>query len=62
VHPQDVVGDLSVSLFINVVSYDEEQIETRQERVGEGDVLVWIFVNIVLRADCELSHRSQKNK
>jgi hypothetical protein len=28
VHSQDVVGDLAISRFVDVVGYDEQQVET----------------------------------
>jgi hypothetical protein len=48
VHPQNMLRNLSVSLLIRIVSDDKEQIETRQQRVGQSDISVWIFVDIVL--------------
>lgn len=50
-HPQDVLRDEAVSLLVDVVGHDEEEIESREERVGEGDVLVGILVDVVLSVD-----------
>lgn len=48
-HPQHVLRDHSVTLLVRVVRDDEEQIESGQERVGQSDIAVGIFVNVVLR-------------
>jgi len=40
--------DLSVSLLVRIIRDDKEQIETRQQRVGQSDVSVWVFMDIVL--------------
>ena len=51
VHPQDVLRDESVSLVVDVVGDDEKEVETGEERVGEGDVLVRVLVHVVLSVD-----------
>lgn len=48
VHAQDMLRDHAVLLFVRIVGHDEQEIETGQERVGQGDVLVRVFVNVVL--------------
>jgi hypothetical protein len=43
-----MLRDLAVSLLIRVISDDKEQIETGQQRVGQSDISVRVFVDIVL--------------
>lgn len=43
-----MVCNFTVTFFIDIISNDEEKIETGEKRVGEGDILMWIFVDIVL--------------
>lgn len=51
VHPEDVLGDVAVTDVFNVVGHDEEKIETGEEGVGEGNVLVRVLVCVVLAVD-----------
>ncbi len=51
VHAQDVLRHQAVPGVLDVVGHDEEQIETRQQRVGQGDVLVGVLVGVVLAED-----------
>lgn len=48
VHPEHVLRDHPVALLVHVVRHDEQQIESRQQRVGEGNVAVRVLVHIVL--------------
>jgi hypothetical protein len=48
VHPQNMFRDLSVSLLVRIIGDDKEQIETGQQRVGQSDISVRVFVDIVL--------------
>ena len=50
-HAEDVLGDKSIALLVHVVGNDEKEIETTEEGVGEGDVLVRVLVNVVLSVD-----------
>jgi hypothetical protein len=43
-----MLRDLSVSLLVRIISDDKEQIETGQERIGQSDISVGVFVDIVL--------------
>jgi hypothetical protein len=44
-----MVRDLAVSRFFDIVRHDEQQIETRKQRVWQCDVLVRVLMDIVLR-------------
>lgn len=48
-HAKDMLGDHSISLLVAVVCDNEEQVETRKKRVGQGDVAMRVFVDIVLK-------------
>ena len=48
VHAQDVHGDLTVVQRVHVVQHDEEQVETRQQRVGQANVLGRLLLAVVL--------------
>lgn len=48
VHPQNVLGNHTISLFVGIIGYDKEQIETGEQRVRKGNVPVGILVHIVL--------------
>lgn len=50
-HAEDVLGDESIPLLVDVVGNDEEEIETTEEGIGEGDVLVRVLVDVVLAVD-----------
>jgi hypothetical protein len=47
-HPENMLRDHSVPLLVDVVRYDEEEIESREKRIGKGDVSMRIFVDVVL--------------
>jgi len=49
VHAQDVLRDHPVALLVDVVCDDKEQVETREERVGQRDVAMRVLVDVVLR-------------
>ena len=49
VHAKDVIRNASVPLFLDVVCHNEEQVETGKKGIGERDVLVRVFVDVVLR-------------
>ena len=51
VHAEDVLGDLAVAEVVDIVGDDEEEIETREQGVGEGDVAVGVLVGVVLAVD-----------
>lgn len=51
VHTQNVVGDVAVFLGVQIIQDDEQQIETRQERVRQIDVFLRADVAIVLAID-----------
>lgn len=48
VHPQNVLGNHTISLFVGVVGYNKEQIETGEQRVWKSNVPVGILVHIIL--------------
>jgi hypothetical protein len=53
VHAEDVVCNLPVPGLVDVVGDDEEEVESGEQRVREGDVLVRVFVRVVLdRVHC----------
>ena len=47
-HTQNMVRDRAVAALVNVISDDEQEVETGQKRVGQRDVLVRILVDVVL--------------
>jgi hypothetical protein len=47
-HPQHMLRDHPVPLLVRIVRNDKQEIETREKRVGEGNVPVWVFVDVVL--------------
>src|SRR5690606_10625850 len=51
VHAQNVFRDLSVPGVFDVIRDDKQQIETGQQRIGKGNVLVGVLVSIVLAKD-----------
>ena len=54
VHPQNMLRDLSITLLVRVVRDDKQEIETGQERIGQGNVSVRIFVYVVLAVSGDL--------
>ena len=57
-HPQDMLRDLPVSLFIRVVCHHEEKIETGQKGIRKGDVPMRVFVDIILVDVSTVSNRT----
>jgi hypothetical protein len=57
-HSQDVIGDEAVSFLVNVISDNEEQVETREEGVWECYILVWILMNVILEHQWYISSLS----
>ena len=43
-----MVGDLPVVFFVDIVCYNKKKIESRKQRIWEGDVLVRVFVDVIL--------------
>lgn len=54
VHPQHMLRDHPVPLLVRIVRDHKQEIETREERVGEGNVPVWVFVDVVLAVSSPL--------
>ena len=51
VHTQDVVRDLAVATFVDVIRHDKEKVETGEKRIRKGNVLVWVLVHVVLEGE-----------
>ena len=49
--PKNMVCNLAVALFVNVIGNNEEKIKTGEKRVGESDIFMWVFMDIVLHRD-----------
>lgn len=47
-YAEDMIGDSTIAYLVNIICDDEQQIETREQGVGEGDVFVGILVDVVL--------------
>ena len=50
-HAQHVVGDVVVDLGVRAVQRNEQKIETRQQRVGQADVIRWRARRVVLQSE-----------
>ena len=50
-HSQNMIGNTSIMLRCQIVQHNEEQIETRQQRIGQANVFVWSLLTIVLSVD-----------
>ena len=48
VHVRDVYRELLVVFAGGLVEDEEEQVETREERVGKGNIFVGILVDVIL--------------
>lgn len=49
VEAEHVVRDQAIALFVDVVRYDEEQVETREQGVRKRDILMRVLVYVVLQ-------------
>lgn len=49
-YPQNVFGNHTISLFVGVIGYNKEQIETGEQRVRKSNVPMRILVHIVLNS------------
>ena len=47
-HAQNVVCDEAVACLVDIVCHNEQEIETGEEGIGEGDVLMWVLVDVIL--------------
>lgn len=57
-HPQDVLRDGPVPLFVGIVGDDKQQIETGQQRIRQGNVPMRILVHVVLQDISLLAHKA----
>lgn len=48
-HAEDMISNQAIACFFDVIGNDEKQIETRQQRVGKGNIFMRVLVDIVLR-------------
>lgn len=54
VHSQHVFTDRTIPLLVGVVRNNKQQIETREQRIRQRNVSVWVFMHIVLEADISI--------